>query len=134
MYSRTCLCLTALVTMLASDALCQPPPKVSSISGVVKDEKTKEPIGDASVILVPATELDDGTEGRRRVTGRTDKDGRFTFANVAAGTYELRIYIESHTRHRQKLTAPVEDQPPNGRGLEVLVPPERQLIEIVSPA
>jgi len=72
-----CLCL--VTTLLVAQSRGGP----FSISGTVVNAVTGEPLGGARLELAP-------TEGARWVKAAlTQKDGRFTFGNLAAGKYQL---------------------------------------------
>lgn len=80
--SRLLLSLTLLLTALSAVA------QNGSITGIVTDEKTKEPIIGANVII-------QGTQ----VGNATDLEGKFQIANLKPGTYTLAISFITYKTH-----------------------------------
>jgi 5-hydroxyisourate hydrolase-like protein (transthyretin family) len=91
------------------------------IAGVVVNAKTGQPVHDAAVVLnqTPSRHL-----GRHIVaTALTDNDGRFAFANLAAGKFELQVarrgYITAdYDQHDSGSTAIVTGENPQTAALD----------------
>ena len=88
--TRTLMLLTALLALLCCPALAQ---TSGSISGEVKDEK-QAVINSATVTL--RNVLTNETR-----TAQTNADGRYHFAGVAVGAYELSVESTGFAKHLQ---------------------------------
>lgn len=68
---------------------------IGSIRGVTTMAESGRILKNASVVLRPTFSIPDW-EGRSR-SQRSDAEGRFTFRNIPAGTYQVEAYTEAHT-------------------------------------
>jgi len=80
---RTLTLLALLFAFHNSNTVASPPPATYSISGVIVDSVTGQPLDGAEVSLAPVTTRDDAQ------TFLTSSDGRFSFAGLAPGKYSL---------------------------------------------
>ncbi|ELR72643.1 Thiamin-regulated outer membrane receptor Omr1 [Fulvivirga imtechensis AK7] len=81
-----CLLLTALMLLTAFVSYGQ-----FSVSGIVKDADTSEPLPGANIFL--------GEKARA-----TDNEGRFTFTSVSKGIYQLKVTYIGYNIYEQRLT------------------------------
>jgi hypothetical protein len=94
-------CLAALLSIGQSPSRQALP----SVSGVVVDARTSQPIADARVVLVELAR-----------SAQTASDGRFEFQNVAAGSHTLTISIIGYSFARRQVDVRV------GSTLDVTIP------------
>lgn len=80
--------LSAAYVLLSLSALAQ-----FSVTGYVRDKKTKEPLPGASVLL------SDGNKANV-----ADQNGRFVFENVAAGTHQLKVTFMGYREANETVT------------------------------
>lgn len=84
-----------LLSMTVTFGLAQP--KTVTVSGLVNDKASKEPIGYVNVILFTAK---DSVFAAGTVTA---EDGRFSISNVVPGDYFLELSFIGYTTNRQSL-------------------------------
>jgi hypothetical protein len=83
----------------------------ASISGKVT--LAGEPFAGAQVLLTPApTGLMEGVfeRGGKARTCKTDNEGRYTFANVAAGSYTISVFAPALVQEKREATVTVADE------------------------
>ena len=96
-YLATGLLLASWSTPAAAQAPTPPaaPSATGSLTGMVLDSLTRQPVAYATVVLLPAT-------GDKPITGvAADDQGKFSLTKLAAGTFRLRAsYVGYGTRTR----------------------------------
>ncbi len=81
---------------LTQDIQLAPLDQPASLSGLVRDRETQQPITQATVRLT--------VSGQTAYVTRTGPDGRFAFQDIAAGTYELVVSRQGYGEWREQLT------------------------------
>lgn len=95
----------ALILALATSAFCQPPPETVTVSGIVTDATTAEPVPDATVWLrmdAGGPDASTGAASDRELATQTDGDGRFSFEKVIRGRYSISVHAVAY--HDQELS------------------------------
>lgn len=88
MNARKLIALGALILLMSVWSQATDKPKTSSLKGKVFHSDTKQPVANASIILLDEKKSD---KQDRSVETKTDDQGNYSFPEIAAGKYTVSI-------------------------------------------
>jgi len=91
MTARFALLSWALLSLGSTGAFCQPPPALSTVTGVVVAADKTSPVPKRTVRLDRKADPNAAADEQQRRETRTDEEGNFTFERVPEGAYVVGV-------------------------------------------